>query len=75
MPPPGAPAHTVVVMLENRAYGQVIGRHSAAFLNGLARGGVLFSHSQAITHPSQPNYLAPAPGPSPTCGDDGQAPR
>jgi phosphatidylinositol-3-phosphatase len=58
MPPPGAPAHTVVVMLENRAYGQVIGRHSATFLNGLARGGVLFSHSQAITHPSQPNYLA-----------------
>jgi acid phosphatase len=31
---------------------------SAAFLNGLARAGALFTHSQAITHPSEPNYLA-----------------
>jgi phosphatidylinositol-3-phosphatase len=52
------PAHTVVVMLENRAYGQVIGSPDAPFLNELARSGALFSHSYAITHPSEPNYLA-----------------
>jgi phosphatidylinositol-3-phosphatase len=51
-------AHTVVVMLENRAYGQVIGSPDAPFLNQLARSGALFTHSYAITHPSEPNYLA-----------------
>jgi len=45
-------------MLENHSYGEVIGTHSAPFLNGLARAGALFTHSQAITHPSEPNYLA-----------------
>jgi len=45
-------------MLENHSYGEVIGNSSAPFLNGLARAGVLFTHSQAITHPSEPNYLA-----------------
>jgi hypothetical protein len=45
-------------MLENHSYGQVIGSQSAPFLNGLARAGALFTRSRAITHPSQPNYLA-----------------
>jgi phosphatidylinositol-3-phosphatase len=45
-------------MLENRSYGQVIGRRSAAYLNALAHGGALFTDSQGVTHPSQPNYLA-----------------
>jgi acid phosphatase len=45
-------------MLENHAYGQVIGQHGDPFLNRLARAGALFTHSQAITHPSEPNYLA-----------------
>jgi acid phosphatase len=56
--PPGAPVHTLVVMLENHNYTQVIGRRSAPYLNELARGGALFTDSRAITHPSQPNYLA-----------------
>jgi acid phosphatase len=58
VPPQGAPAHTVIVMLENHNYSQVIGRGSAAYLNELAHGGALFTDSRAITHPSQPNYLA-----------------
>lgn len=45
-------------MLENHSYGQVIGSPAAPFLNGLARTGALFIHSRAITHPSEPNYLA-----------------
>jgi phosphatidylinositol-3-phosphatase len=45
-------------MLENHNYSQVIGKRSAPYLNELARGGALFTNSRAITHPSQPNYLA-----------------
>jgi len=52
------PAHTVVVMMENHAYSEVIGSSAAPFLNQLARHGAVFTHSYAITHPSEPNYLA-----------------
>jgi phosphatidylinositol-3-phosphatase len=52
------PAHTVVVVFENHAYGQVIGSPDAPYLNELARHGAVFTHSYAITHPSEPNYLA-----------------
>ena len=52
------PAHVVVVVMENHAYQQVIGSRDAPFLNGLARRGALFTDSYAITHPSEPNYLA-----------------
>jgi phosphatidylinositol-3-phosphatase len=55
-PPP--PAHTVIVVLENHAYGEIIGSPHAPFLNSLARRGALFTASYAQTHPSQPNYLA-----------------
>ena len=57
-PPSRPPAHTLIVMLENHAYSQVIGQHADPFLNRLAREGALFTHSRAITHPSEPNYLA-----------------
>jgi phosphatidylinositol-3-phosphatase len=52
-----APAHTVVVMLENHSYGQVIGDAAAPFINSVARRGALFTSAHAVTHPSQPNYL------------------
>ena len=55
---PPAPAHTVIVMLENHGYGEVIGSPQAPFLNRLARHGALFTDSRAVTHPSEPNYLA-----------------
>ena len=57
-PLPPAPAHTVIVIMENHAYGEVIGSAQAPYLNRLARQGILFTHSYAITHPSEPNYLA-----------------
>jgi acid phosphatase len=69
VPPRAAPAHTLVVMLENHSYGQVIGKPSAPYLNELARGGALFTDSQAITHPSQPNYLALFSGSTHGVGD------
>ena len=52
------PRHTVIVMMENHSYGQVIGNPQARYLNYLARHGALFTRSFAVTHPSEPNYLA-----------------
>ncbi|HEX8092426.1 alkaline phosphatase family protein [Jatrophihabitans sp.] len=50
--------HIVVVVLENHAYSQIIGRSSAPFLNSLADRGAVLTRSHGITYPSQPNYLA-----------------
>jgi len=50
--------HIVVAVVENHAYSEIIGRPSAPFLNSLAARGALLTRSYAVTHPSQPNYLA-----------------
>ena len=55
---PAPPEHTVIVLEENHGYGDVIGSPQAPYLNQLARQGALFTDSRAITHPSEPNYLA-----------------
>lgn len=52
------PEHVVVVLEENHAYSQIIGSPDAPYINTLASEGALFTQSYAITHPSQPNYLA-----------------
>jgi acid phosphatase len=52
------PHHVVVVVMENRSYADVIGRPQAPYINSLARQGALFTRSYAVTHPSEPNYLA-----------------
>jgi hypothetical protein len=51
-------AHIVVVMEENHSYSQIIGSTQAPYINSLARKGALFTNSHAITHPSEPNYMA-----------------
>jgi phospholipase C len=52
--------HVVIVIMENKNYNAIIGRpDEAPYINGtLAKGGAVFSNSFAVTHPSQPNYLA-----------------
>lgn len=55
---PPAPAHVVVVVEENHGYSQIIGSSQAPYINTLATEGALFTKSYALTHPSQPNYLA-----------------
>lgn len=50
-------SHIVIVVLENKAYGQVLSG-STPFLDGLASSGALLTQSYAISHPSEPNYLA-----------------
>jgi hypothetical protein len=52
------PDHVVVVVMENHSNTEVIGNPSAPYINALAATGANFSQSYAITHPSQPNYLA-----------------
>ena len=51
--------HVVIVVMENKNYGDIIGRpDEAPYLNSLAAGGAIFSSSFAVAHPSQPDYLA-----------------
>jgi phosphatidylinositol-3-phosphatase len=52
------PAHTVVVVMENHSYSDVIGNPDAPYINSLGTSGALFTQSFAVTHPSEPNYLA-----------------
>jgi hypothetical protein len=52
------PDHTVVVIEENHSYSSVIGSGSAPYINALAGQGALFTRSFAVSHPSEPNYLA-----------------
>ncbi|MEV8513791.1 alkaline phosphatase family protein [Dactylosporangium sp. NPDC051484] len=50
--------HIVLVMFENHAYSQINSSSSAPYFNSLAAQGAKFTKSYAITHPSQPNYIA-----------------
>jgi len=50
--------HVVVVIEENRSYGQIIGNSLASYINELAGQGALFTASHGTGHPSQPNYIA-----------------
>lgn len=65
------PAHTVVVVMENHSYADIVGDPAAPFINELARRGALFTRSYAITHPSEPNYLALFSGSTQGVADDG----
>jgi acid phosphatase len=52
------PSHVVVVIMENHSASQIIGSPDAPYINALAAQGAVFTQSYAITHPSQPNYVA-----------------
>jgi phospholipase C len=49
------PAHVVIVVEENHSFDEL---KALPFLSSLRAGGATLTHSYAITHPSQPNYLA-----------------
>jgi len=62
------PDHIVIVIFENKSYGQIIGNSAAPNINALAADGANFvnapsdpsaatSGSHALRRPSQPNYL------------------
>ncbi|BDH13518.1 alkaline phosphatase family protein [Streptomyces hygroscopicus] len=49
--------HIVIVVFENKQYGEIIGSSQAPYLNQLAQGGAELNGMKALTHPSQPNYF------------------
>ncbi|MEO8568881.1 MAG: alkaline phosphatase family protein, partial [Ginsengibacter sp.] len=53
------PAHTVILILENRPYNNIVGNSLAPYINGLIANSntALFTQSFGLTHPSQPNYI------------------
>ncbi len=50
--------HVVVVVMENKEYGDVVGSSSAPGFAALARRYALLSDYRGVAHPSLPNYLA-----------------
>src|SRR6185437_15367710 len=61
VPPPssgGVPtyAHVFLVVMENYAYGEIIGSSAAPYLNDLAQKGASGGQYFATDHPSLPNY-------------------
>ena len=51
------PDHVVIIILENRAYEQVIGDTSLKYIRSLGDSGALFTKSYGLYHPSVRNYL------------------
>jgi hypothetical protein len=47
-----------LVIFENEGYGEIVGSPSAPYITSLANQWANMTQSFAITHPSQPNYLA-----------------
>ncbi|WP_063038639.1 alkaline phosphatase family protein [Nocardia pseudovaccinii] len=62
--------HIVLVMFENHSYSQINGSSSAPYFNNLAGQGAKFTQSFAVTHPSEPNYLAMFSGSTQGITDD-----
>ena len=48
----------IVVVMENKSRGDVLGNPHAPAFNAFARGGAVLSGYRGVTHPSLPNYLA-----------------
>jgi len=52
------PDHVLIVIEENHSLAEVVGVPATPYITGLANAGALMTNSFAITHPSQPNYVA-----------------
>lgn len=63
-------SHIVVVVMENRSYGDVAGSSDTPYISWLGHHGALFTSSFAVAHPSQPNYLAMFSGSTQGIADD-----
>jgi hypothetical protein len=52
-------SYVTVVVMENRNYRSIVGNEEARYINDtLIPQGALLQNSHAVTHPSEPNYLA-----------------
>ena len=64
-------AHVYVLVLENHEYSSVVGSSSAPYLNGLIAKYGFATNYTAVSHPSQPNYIALFSGSTQGIADDG----
>jgi len=66
-----APPPIVVIVMENKEYGSIVGSSSAPWLNHtFIPRGTLFTNYHATHHPSLPNYLAMTSGTTSDCHSD-----
>ena len=64
--------HVYLVVLENKDFGQLIDAAAAPYLSSLAHEYALATSYMAVSHPSQPNYLALFSGSTQGVTDDGR---
>jgi hypothetical protein len=64
-------AHVFVVLMENEESTAIIGNSAAPYINGLANQYGEASNYTAVSHPSEPNYLALWSGSTQGVTDDG----
>jgi hypothetical protein len=64
-------SHIYVIVMENHEYGSIVGDPRAPYLNGLIRRYGLATNYHAVSHPSEPNYLALFAGSTFGIHDDG----
>jgi hypothetical protein len=63
--------HVFVILMENEEQTSIIGNSSAPYINGLANQYGQASNYTAVSHPSEPNYLALWSGSTQGVTDDG----
>ncbi len=66
-PPPQAD-HVIILVMENKSFGEVTGNPVLPFFNGLS--GTRFLNYWSVAHPSLPNYLALLGAPPPLPDSD-----
>ncbi len=70
-PPVPAFSHIYLIVMENREASRIVGNVQAPYLNGLIGQYGLATNYHAVTHPSEPNYLALFAGSTFGIRDDG----
>src|SRR5437660_2352765 len=68
--PPLSYDNVAWIVMENHAYGQIVGSADAPYINQLAREHGLASNFYAEGHPSLPNYIAMTSGSTQDIADD-----
>jgi hypothetical protein len=64
-------SHIYVIVMENHEYGSIVGNASAPYINSLISRYGLATDYHAVSHPSEPNYLALFSGSTQGVTDDG----
>jgi acid phosphatase len=64
-------SHIYLVVMENHEYRSIVGSSHAPYINSLIRRYGLATNDHAVTHPSEPNYLALFAGSTFGVRDDG----